>query len=160
MHLQGDRVLVKISLTEEFPLYLNYSLTLNPLNLFGGFYIELEAGDSRWPMLSNSLKDQTLYGKSIGDPFTTLGFLLAENRKNIKLIVENLKETSEKLLEKRGTLGKILLDEQAYDLLLSLMGDSKKLISDMKLWKELGYHDESRNEWTRSVVPVTRKALP
>lgn len=150
---------VDISLRKSVPIYKNYQLLLNPLNIFGGYYLELDPGSENFPKISDNLDKQVLVGKSIADPFTTMGHLLSDNRNNIRLVIQNLKETSEKLRDKTGTLGKVLLDERAYNHFLSLLGQGKHLVRDMKVWKEMERHDENRNEWTKSVIPFGRRVI-
>ena len=58
--------------------------------------------------------------------------LIAENRGDIREIIVNIKEITQKTNEGKGTLGKLLNSNELHDNVNSTVGDVQIMINDLK----------------------------
>lgn len=97
----------------------------------------------------NDLKEKKaeiiLSGQSAGDPIAGLSELIAENRQNVKRIIQNIAEISEKINNGKGTVGLLINDSKLHDNANTLVSDAKIVVREMR----------ENLEDTREQAPVT-----
>ncbi len=151
-------VKVTVDAKEAYPIYKNYHVQIDHLNLVGGYYIDLDIGDPSQEKLYDSFANQVLMGKYIPDPITMASKIFAENRKIVLEITQNIKSVTEKIDRQDGTLGKIALNDKSYGQLMQLLNEAKILVTDMQLMTEMDNLSSRRSAWTRSVSSVAARS--
>lgn len=158
IRLVNDRVEVDIHCEMDTKIYKNYHVLLAPRNLAGAYYIELNPGDAKTGVLYPSMQGITLRGDFVPDPITTFSKIYAENSEMIQQIVANLRDISAKIDLTKGTLGKIALNDRTYNLFLALIGETKELVTDYRIYTQYDIHDEARIDWTNTFMGLTNPA--
>ncbi len=156
MKVENNQSMVRIASSEDIAVYSNYRILMEPRNLAGAYYIELEPGDENHEKLTSSLHGQTFYGHGIADPITTVSKMFAENSFLISQIVKNLEEVSKKVDEEKGTLGKLALNEKSYQLLIKFLEEAKGVTTDYRRMTQFENHDLKRLDWIRTLIDLNK----
>lgn len=125
--MEDSRVLVTVSLRRELILYENYKITLKNQSALGGKIIAVNPGkaESEGEYYSRVTDTDRLQGYTIGDPLSKLSELIDENRENIAVTLQNVREFTDKLNSGKGTLGKLVNED-------TIHSDTGKLINELR----------------------------
>ena len=145
----ATKVELTLILNKEIPLYPNYEITVKNESLLSGRVIAINPGfpEEKENQIVGVQKqvDLPINGKTLKDPLETLAELIAENRGDIRQIVSNVKEITQKTNEGKGTLGKLVNSNTLHDNVNSTVGDIQIMVNDLRE----GLED------TREQAPVT-----
>ncbi|MFN3604177.1 MAG: MlaD family protein [Leptonema sp. (in: bacteria)] len=95
--------------------------------------------------LKEKKTDIVLSGQNAGDPIAGLSELISENRQNVKRIIQNVAEITEKINNGQGTIGLLINDSKLHDNANTLVSDAKIVVREMR----------ENLEDTREQAPVT-----
>jgi phospholipid/cholesterol/gamma-HCH transport system substrate-binding protein len=125
--MEDSRVLVTVSLRRELMLYENYKITLKNQSALGGKVIAINPGRAEFEgeYFSRVTGTENLKGYTIGDPLSKLSELIDENRENIAVTLQNVREFTDKLNSGKGTLGKLVNED-------TIHADTGKLINELR----------------------------
>ncbi len=127
-------VIVKMEMFKRFPLYSNYKMIIGNDSVLGGRQIKINPGtgmDSTGKSYETVSADTVLSGEK-QDIFDTISSVVEENRENIKITIANLREFSEKLNSRKGTVSRLLTDEKIADKTEDLLDQMRDTIEDVR----------------------------
>jgi len=122
------RVHAVLHLDQPVELVEGASITIRETSLLGGRHVDINPGTPGGKLLDISA-DAPLFGKVYKNPidsFGDLGALIGENRESIRDFLANLDAISTSIREGKGTVGRLLMDEE-------LSGDVKTGVADAKV---------------------------
>jgi len=131
-----DKRITVIAVLEK-PLQLREGalIQIEDATLLGGRNLSIDPGPAAGQPLP---KDQALFGKVAPNPLDALGALVTESQKGVSTIIENMAAVAEGLRGGKGTLGRLLNDEQmANDLAETFAGTAKSLAHIERISKDL-----------------------
>jgi len=117
-----------LHLDQEIELMRDATITIRETSLLGGRHVDINPGEPGGIKLEIT-EDQPLLGKVYKNPidsFGDLGALIGENRESIRDFLANLDAISTSIREGKGTVGRLLMDEE-------LSGDVKTGVADAKV---------------------------
>ncbi len=125
--MDDSRVLVKAALFRRFNLYENYRIALKNQSALGGKIIMIYPGAPEVDGVYYSRVEDTgvLDGYTIGDPIAKISELIDENRENIAVTLQNIREFTDKINSGKGTLGKLINED-------TIHADTGKLIKELR----------------------------
>jgi len=134
IELKETAVIVTLKMYREFVLYENYKISIKNETSLGGKYVSIYPGTryekgSRYAIV-NSRKN--LKGESLGDVLGMLSELIAENRDNVYSAIKNIKQITEKMNSGKGTLGKLINEEEVHENTDNLVKEIRDTIEDSR----------------------------
>jgi len=125
--MEDSRVLVSVSLRRELKLYENYVITLKNQSALGGKVIAINPGTAEveGEYFSRVTNTNNLKGNTIGDPLAKISELIDENRENIAVTLQNVREFTDKINRGKGTLGRLVNED-------TIHADTGKLINELR----------------------------
>ncbi|MEQ1891825.1 MAG: MlaD family protein [Planctomycetota bacterium] len=123
-----------LHLDQEIELMRDATITIRETSLLGGRHVDINPGEPGGIKLEIT-EDQPLIGKVYKNPidsFGDLGALIAENRPAIRDFLDNLDVISTNLREGKGTVGRLLMDEELSNDVKTGVADAKTLIANAK----------------------------
>lgn len=125
--MDDSRIRVSVSLYRKFNLYENYKVTLKSQSTLGGKIIAIYPGcpELNGEYYSRVVNTENLRGYAIGDPLSKLSELIDENRENIAVTLQNVREFTDKINRGKGTLGRLVNED-------TIHADSGKLINELR----------------------------
>lgn len=122
------RVHAVLHLDQAIELVEDASITIRETSLLGGRHVDINPGTPGGKLLEVT-EDSPLFGRVYKNPidsFGDLGALIGENRESIRDFLANLDAISTSIREGKGTVGRLLMDEE-------LSGDVKTGVADAKV---------------------------
>lgn len=125
--MDNSTVRVSISLYRRLNIYENYKVTLKNQSALGGKIIAIYPGSAELngEYYSRVVNIENLKGYTIGDPLSKLSELLDENRENIAVTLQNVREFTDKINRGKGTLGRLVNED-------TIHSDTGKLINELR----------------------------
>ena len=125
--MDDSRVRVSINLYRRLNIYENYKVTLKNQSALGGKIIAIYPGrpELNGEYYSRVVNTESLKGYTIGDPLSKLSELIDENRENIAVTLQNVREFTDKINRGKGTLGRLVNED-------TIHADSGKLINELR----------------------------
>jgi hypothetical protein len=154
---------ILLLINQPVTLWENYKVNFKSKTVFSGRTIDIDPGDfkgesnSRFqPTFSYDEKNSpySISARYYDDFFSASYVLLDENKKDLRQIVRNLREISEKLKsEKAGTLPKLLNSEEVYDNLDDTVNDVSVLTAEARRYLEMQREiDSSLTPFSMSII--------
>lgn len=132
--LLQNRVVVEMTMHHEFILYDNYRLLIQSEAALGGKLVAIypgtqidQEGDSHDLVARESMLQGTL-----NDPLASISQMIEENRENVYLTINNLRQFSEKLNSADGTVAKLMHDDKLATQAEDLMSTMKETVEDAR----------------------------
>lgn len=132
LNVIDNQVIVEVSSSQSIPIYKNYNIEIRNESAIGGKYISMYPGNDQNPLLVQEFNGQLLRGISYKDPFTSVSELIDENRANVNQTIRNLRNITAKVNKGKGTLGKLVNDDQAYKETNNLIERSENLLGEVR----------------------------
>ena len=131
---EDKRVHALLHLDQKIELLEGAAITIRETSLLGGRHVDISPGRPGGKPLKISA-ETPLYGKVYKNPidsFGDLGVLIAENRESIRDFLANLDVISTNLSEGKGTVGRLLMDEELAGDVKTGVADAKTLLANAK----------------------------
>lgn len=174
-------IIVEVKLEDKITIYEDYKIDIKDESILGGKAIYIEIGSKNKKELSNLFTDSpnVLTGTISGNLMAEGGNILSDNREDIRVIVKNIKDITQKIREISdkvnhgdGIVAKLINDKDMGDDLKKGVADLQamiakvkdgegflgKLINDDKLYREVEkIIKEAQNalEDMREQAPIT-----
>ncbi len=141
LDLQPGMVLVTLRMHEKITLYADYTIQVAMSSLVGGRHVAIEAGDPARPVVETDVADSgkrgatkpvRLRGNPPSSAVDEIGELVKENKKAVTDFIANLNEISATLKNGKGTLGKLLNDDQLYLEVTAAVKDAREAVVELK----------------------------
>ncbi len=113
----GRYVKAILALEKGLSLWEGAEVIVSARGLLGGFNIEVLRGD---PQRRRIQPGTVLPGRVEGSVFDQLSDVVSDNRTQLDAIASNLAEVTEKVNSGKGTLGRLLTDDEIYNNLLKM----------------------------------------
>lgn len=148
-----SKVEVKLTLKGPIVLYENYSAVIKNESILSGRIIALDPG-SRYPLdpksqepdtsqgevliLGKFTKDNSteslppLRGRVTEDPLVSLSELIAENRADIRKIINNIAEATTKINQGQGTIGKLINETDLHKNVNTTLTDAQIVLRELR----------------------------
>ena len=165
--LEKGQAIALLSIDRNYSIPNDAEATIAMASLLGTHFVAVSLGSANAPPLSDGAVVKTVstpdlnalfhkfasiggqvkkfFGGSEQDQdtgFNKLSELIYENRKSFYMIIKSLEITIEHIVNSKGTLGKLINDDQAYQTFLQasentnkLMTDVSELVADIKFGK-------------------------
>ncbi|MDY6933554.1 MAG: MlaD family protein [Spirochaetota bacterium] len=134
IQLREGGVWVLLKMFNSFKLYENYNIKIkNETALVGkyvGIYPGIEYDNGKRYAIVESMEN--LQGESVGDIFGIVTNFITENRANISKTVKNLEEITRKINTGKGTLGKLVNENQVHENTDGLISEIRESIEDLR----------------------------
>ncbi len=127
IELSGHQVKVKLSMFNRFSLYENYEIYIKNESALGIKGVSIFPGsptDSTGRSYIEVGADTLLVGR-LDDPFNSITRLVEDNRDNIRVTIQNLRQITDKINAGQGTLGKLINDDKVHS-------DTGKLVKELR----------------------------
>jgi phospholipid/cholesterol/gamma-HCH transport system substrate-binding protein len=105
----ASRITVTLKLDQVLNLYEGFSIVIHDSTLLGGKVVEIDPGAADGARVAT---DVALSGKVARNPLAAVGDLVDENRESFARVMDNLDLLIDNLLEGKGTVGRLLRDEE------------------------------------------------
>lgn len=134
-------LLVELTLTSQQNIYEGYSIEIRDESVLGGKAVYINIGDKKGLQIENLYTEKApiLKGKSAENIMAIGGDILSDNREDIRLIVKNAKDISEKLKlfslkanEGEGTIARLLNDKELASDLRNSVANINSIIAKVK----------------------------
>lgn len=132
---------VEVELDGQINIYEGYSIDIKDESVLGGKAVYIIVGDKTGLQIENLYTDKApvLKGRAAENIMAMGGDILAENREDIRAIIKNVKDISEKInslsskaSEGNGVVGRLLNDEELADNLKASVANLNSIISKVK----------------------------
>lgn len=125
--MDDSTVRVSVVLYRRLNLYENYKVTLKSQSALGGKVIAIYPGcpELNGEYYSRVVNTENLQGYTIGDPLTKLSEVIDENRENIAVTLQNVREFTDKVNRGKGTLGRLVNED-------TIHADTGKLLNELR----------------------------
>ena len=176
--LKGNRAVVAMVIDKQFKIPRDSIATIATSGLLGNNYISIAVGKEQEFIAA----DGVIKTKAIPDlndvmfEFGSIGkeirAMISENRENVKKTVTNIEKMTHTVADGKGTLGKIINDDTAYDQLLAagkqveeaakhvgqLSMEAQEVVADVKSGKGtvglLLYDEQTRERVQQTVANI------
>ena len=121
VYLQNHSVIVEIKMYEKISFYENYSIRIRQESLLSGKFVSIDPGTAYSGSWQNLAVDfaTPLHGDRPSDLFALVEDVISENRSDIRVSVNNLRDISNnlkdvtgKISRGEGTIGKLINEDQ------------------------------------------------
>lgn len=122
--IEGSKVAVNFKFVSDTPFYENYTIRIRQESIMMGRYLEVYPGTPMTKNKPNKIVSPSdpIYGLAPTDVLALFEDILSENRSDLRASVSNMKEMSaslkdvtEKINTGKGTLGKLVNEDQTQD---------------------------------------------
>ena len=128
--LQKDgTVLVDLELNDKLNFYKDYKIIIKNESALGGKRVSISLGKDKEHIVQFPT---ILKGSILKDPFEAASELIAENRKNIKATIENIKAVVAKVNKGQGTVGKLINDPAIHNDAEKMINRAYKLVDEVR----------------------------
>ena len=130
---RSRQVAVELSLRDELTLHEDYRISVEPSSILGGRYVAVDPGHADMPVVKQM---DVLNGAPQLDFIDEATKTVAAVRKtlveggvltNVENAVRNLSQVSENLAQGKGTIGKLIKDEEVYNELKDITANLKNV---------------------------------
>lgn len=134
IQLKNNRVYVKLKMFNDFILFENYTIKIKNETTLGGKYVSISPGYNYFKGKTYAVIEsrENLIGEPAGDVFEMLITLIGENRDNIFNTLKNIKEITGKINSGKGTLGKLINENQVHENADSLIKEIRDAMEDTR----------------------------
>lgn len=145
----GTRVELTLTLQSNLKLYENYDIKIKNESIISGRVVTIDPGTA-YPIdpksrefksqttpsvpidLKNAKGRNTIKGTVTQDPLVSLSELIAENRADLRRIMSNVSEITEKVNTGRGTLGRIINQDDIHKNVNTTLTDAQIVIRELR----------------------------
>lgn len=128
------RVHAVLHLDQQIELAEDASITIRETSLLGGRHVDINPGTPGGKRIEWSA-DTPIFGKVYKNPidsFGDLGALIGENREAFRTLMANLEAITTNVKDGKGTIGRLLMDEELSGDVKTGVADAKTLIANAK----------------------------
>lgn len=134
-------IIVDLELNQQVNIYEGYSIEIRDESVLGGKAVYIEVGKKDGLQIENLYTDKapTLKGKAAENIMAVGGNILADNREDIRAIVKNVKDITEKFKalstkanEGQGVVSQLLNDKELADNLKNTVSNINTIIGKVK----------------------------
>jgi phospholipid/cholesterol/gamma-HCH transport system substrate-binding protein len=132
--LADGEVLVVMELFNRFTLYENYSIVIRSDAALGGKHVSINPGSSlgRGGREHAMLVDYEGLRGEVDDPLLKISQVIGDNRENLAVAIENIRDITDKINSGQGTLGKLINDRGLHSEADKLVKDLREAIEDTR----------------------------
>lgn len=129
----GD-VIVALRMFSYFTIYENYSISIRNVSALGGRFVSIYPGSFEKDGVVHDVitERKNLKGLSAGDPLQLLAELISENREDIRMTIKNVRNFSESINSRTGTIGKLLHEDELHENTNRLILELRETVEDAR----------------------------
>lgn len=125
LKIQKDHIMVKITLRRNIQFYRDYQITLKNFSVFGKKAIYINPGREKFGPIPQGT---VLQGQTIENPFDMASYVLSENRKQVKKIMNNIALITQKINESDGSLAQFINNPVIYNKTVKTLAETQDLL--------------------------------
>ncbi len=132
--LQDYDVLVRMIMYRRFIMHENYSILIRKDAALGGAHISINPGsptDNQGMEIPVLGIRANLHGE-LDDPFGAISEVIRENRENINVAFQNIRQITDKINSGQGTVGKLINTSSVHDETDKLVKDLRETVEDAR----------------------------
>jgi phospholipid/cholesterol/gamma-HCH transport system substrate-binding protein len=132
--LKDTYVVVGLRIYRKFTLHENYAIRIKTEAALGGKHVSIIPGtptDDEGKTYAVVENLENLTGE-FDDPLGTISRIVEENRKNIQVTFNNLREITDKINSGKGTIGKLLNIDDVHSEIGEMVKDIRETIEDAR----------------------------
>lgn len=143
---EDRRIRVRLEFEEAITLRQGYAIAISEFTLLGGRVVEIDPGPAAGAAIPEGAE---LLGTAGVSALEALGEMVVENRDNLRVVLDNLRRTSDDINSGKGILGALINDERLRADFDAIVADARTLAADLREGKGilgLLIHDAERRE--------------
>jgi phospholipid/cholesterol/gamma-HCH transport system substrate-binding protein len=134
IQLKENQVVVKLKMYNRFVMYENYRIKIRNETALGGKYVAIIPGTKYYEgkKLDIITARDNLKGDIIEDPFAVISEFIEENRANVRVAIQELRDVFEKINSGKGTVGKLINEDTFHTNTDDLVKELRDTIEDVR----------------------------